>query len=33
MDEIAVRQELLEDIQAATLDIAGVIAELSNEQE
>ena len=32
MDEIAVRQELLEDIQAATLDIAGVIAELSNEQ-
>ena len=32
MDEIAVRQELLEEIQVATLDIAGVIAELSNEQ-
>ena len=32
LDEIAVRQELLEDIQAATLDIASVIAELSNEQ-
>ena len=32
IDEIDVRQELLEDIQAATLDIAAVIAELSNEQ-